>query len=177
MAQTIYSTIALSGKSKSTYPYTLMKDKAFNLVTSAIIKTTSVYAPYTCVVLYVSLSSANSYTVIIQYDADKLFKFSGLSKVNVNEGDIVHFDTLIGIAEHEVKFEYLTSIKRTSEFPVRVNKYTYFKQDPNPVLQLDQGIVDARRKGIQLGYVPSNKELVWTSAMLEEFNDGRGDYY
>lgn len=98
----------------------------------------SVYAYRSGVVTQIGTSFDNRYSVVVQYTAKVSLRYDNLSSVFVTEGKVIRQGQYIGIAKQFVHFEYLTSEKGNSKWPVRVGKLTYFKQNPE---QLFDGTV------------------------------------
>ena len=98
----------------------------------------SIYAYRSGVVTQIGTSFDNLYSVVIQYTAKVSLRYANLSSVLVTEGDVIRQGQYIGIAKQFVHFEYLTSEKGNSKWPVRVGKLTNFKQNPE---QLFDGTV------------------------------------
>lgn len=155
--------------------YDVITDVLYGNPTSAMIKTSMIKPPYSSVVLYVNKGMDSKYTVILQYDANTLFKFSELHSIRVKEGQTVDCNFIIGTAKGGVKFEYLTAKKYDSHSPVRVNKVTYYKQNPKTILELMLPTTDPGKLGVVFGHYDPDHQVKWTSDMLKEFKNGKGD--
>ena len=99
----------------------------------------SIYSYRSGVVTQIGTTSDNLYTIVIQYTANVSLRYANLSSVFVSEGDVIQQGQYIGIAKKFVHFEYLTAEQGTSRWPVRVDKLTYYKQNPE---QLFDGTVN-----------------------------------
>lgn len=96
------------------------------------ILTTKCYSVCTGVVLQILRNSKNTYTVSIQYDANLLLRYGNLLTADVNLGDLIHLQQLVGLCNTYVTFEVCT--KQISKVPVVVDNVVYYKQDPMPIL-------------------------------------------
>lgn len=129
----------------------------YNVHTGIDIPSENVFSLTSGVVLAVGQVNKH-YCVTIQYDVNNLLRYDNLSSVSVGAGDVVQGDTLIGIADKYVHFEYATSDQGSSRWSVRIGCCTYWKQNPHDI----QVVVPIT--AMQL----SNESYA-------EFTDGRGE--
>lgn len=69
-------------------------------------------------------------SVVIQYTAKTSLRYANMSSTCIHKGDVIRQGQMIGVAKKFVHFEYLTSEKEDSMWPVRVGSNTYFKHNP-----------------------------------------------
>lgn len=93
-----------------------------------------IYSYQSGVVTQIGKLSDMLYAIVIQYTASTSLRYANMSSVCVKQGDVIRKGQLIGIAKKFVHFEYLTKDKGTSIWPVRVGGLTYFKQNPEGLL-------------------------------------------
>lgn len=100
------------------------------------IEASEVYSPCRGVCIYSGLVD-NKLSCTVQYSSNICLRFTNLSEVSVEAGQIIYYDQLIGIADKYVHFEYLTSEKNEPNFRVFFNSnisYYMYKHDPMLVL-------------------------------------------
>ena len=78
--------------------------------------------------------SEDIYAVTVQYDSRISLRYLHLKSVCVYIGDILYPNMKIGTADQYVHFEYVSVSKDNSIWPVRIGTMTYYKQDPELVL-------------------------------------------
>lgn len=98
---------------------------------------TNVYSFCCGVVVKVGTEDSVYQDVSVQYNSTTLVRYKHLKSVAVEEGQPILPDVLIGVADKFVHFEYCTTQKISSVFAVRVDKITYYKQDPTPIVNSD----------------------------------------
>lgn len=86
------------------------------------------------VVIEIFTDTDTTYSVVIQYDKDNVFRYSNIQEVDVNLGDIVYAGQHVGQCDGYCHFEYATSQIGNSTQELYVNTEVYYKQDPNVVL-------------------------------------------
>lgn len=80
------------------------------------------------------IKSLKYFLVTIQYSVDTILRYDHLKEAIVQVGDIVNSNSVIGIADRFVHFEYISTERLNSIWPVRIGKVTYFKQNPEGIL-------------------------------------------
>lgn len=98
------------------------------------------------VVIQVGEDEDGTYSVTIQYDVVNSLRYMHIKKVNVSEGDIISIGDEVGTYNRYFHFEYVSTNKGDSIWYVRVGTITYYKHNPELVLNgeilLDNGIED-----------------------------------
>lgn len=109
--------------------------------TGVDIEGTNIYCPCKGVCIFNGLIE-NKPSCTVQYSNNICLRFTHLKEVNVNEGQLVEYDSIIGIADKYVHFEYLTSENTYPHFRVffnAQNSYFMYKHDPMLVLSGNTG--------------------------------------
>ena len=81
------------------------------------------------VVLYVGYTTAEKYSVIVQYNAKISFRYSMILRPLVSVRDVVAANQKLGTTEKFCHMEYLTD--EPNEYPVYVAGITLYKHDPS----------------------------------------------
>lgn len=97
-----------------------------------------IYSYQSGVVTQIGTMDNDLHSIVIQYTASTSLRYANMSSLCVHQGDIIRQGQIIGVAKKFVHFEYLTKDKGTSKWPVRVGSITYFKQ--NPELLIDGAV-------------------------------------
>ena len=93
----------------------------------------SVYALCDGTVMYVGTDPDRKHkVVVIQYDANSVFRYCNLSSVAVTAGTEVVIGQLVGTADHFVHFEALQLDPPEMQFRVDIYNRNYYKIDPTP---------------------------------------------
>ncbi len=101
--------------------------------TGVDIECSNVYSGFPGTVILVNRPDGKTYTAIVQYNAENAFAYCNLQSVNVEEGQQVDTDDLIGTCSKFVHVEYLTK-SNTTRFKVLVAKQTFYRNDPINIL-------------------------------------------
>lgn len=104
------------------------------------------------------------YAVTVQYDSNIALRYLHLKTVSVRAGQAVQAGFNIGTADKYVHFEYVTKIKDSSMWSVRIGTETYYKQNPD-------GMVKQASMGNETDYSNINP----SKEMLDEFSNGKGE--
>ena len=122
-----------------------------------------VYCPCYGVAIYTGLIDGLP-SCTVQYSNNICLRFTHLSEVQVNAGDLIVASQVIGLADEYVHFEYLTSEATTPAFRVFFNasqtSYYLYKHDPMLVLL----------GNVQFDNTP--KETEYVSEMQALYEDG-----
>lgn len=87
-------------------------------------------------VIYIGQDPDDStYSVNIQVNLNEIIRYSHLETYSVSPYTKVSLKEKIGTARDYLIFEYCTSYQGESEFPVRINRGTYWKQDPSDIAE------------------------------------------
>ena len=86
-------------------------------------------------VMYVGQEPDGTFTISIACNSNEMFRYSNVIQLFVGSSDIVTSGTKLGVVDKYVHFEYISRWQGESRFPVRVNQYLYFKQDPHDILE------------------------------------------
>ena len=86
-------------------------------------------------VVFIGHTENNGRNVTVKCNNNEILRYSNLKDVSINEGDTLRVGDRIGTPNRYVHFEYATSWKGDSIFPVRVNEMKYFKQNPEDILE------------------------------------------
>ena len=99
------------------------------------ILTGSVHAAVPGVVLQVTQEMDNTWAVSVQYDVNQILRYCNLQDVDVDVGQVVRYEHVIGNCKEILHFEYATLRPSTiPEWNVKLGICTYYKQDPIGVL-------------------------------------------
>lgn len=107
--------------------------KKYKYHTGIDITASHVYSYASGVVISIG-SSEDLYAVTVQYDSRISLRYLHLKSVCVSIGDILYPNMKIGTADQYVHFEYVSVSKDNSIWPVRIGTMTYYKHDPELVL-------------------------------------------
>lgn len=86
-------------------------------------------------VVYIGYEPDGTFTVNVKSNSGEILRYGNLRKVNIRTGQYAKEGESIGNVKEYVHFEYCTRWQGTSIFPVRVNSYCYYKQDPVDILE------------------------------------------
>lgn len=84
-------------------------------------------------VVFVGHTQDNGYNVTVKCSNNEVVRYSHLDSVDVIPTQELKNDK-IGTANKYVHFEYATSWRGNSVFPIRVGELRYYKQDPSDLL-------------------------------------------
>lgn len=140
------------------------------------IQGTTVHSCSDGVVTYIGTDIDSRYTVCVQYSTDKTFKYSNLKTISVSVGMCIVSGSLIGYTDKYVHFEYLTSVRGASLWPVRIGSLTHYKQNPTPVLTGEIRLNANNWSAIKSVTVHYDTDYDLTAPMVDEFmSDNRGE--
>lgn len=117
-------------------------------------------------------TDGSTYTVNIKVNNNEIIRYCNIVKLGdkiipshyVQEGD------LVGIPDKYLTFEYVTRWKGTSLFPVHINKLTYYKQNPQDII--DGSYVIPPIVTLQYGADADTQKVEYTEEQKEEFTGG-----
>ena len=101
--------------------------------TGVDIECSEVYSGFPGTVILVNKPDCKTYTAIVQYNAENAFAYCNLQSVNVEEGQQVDTDDLIGTCSKFAHVEYLTK-SNPNKFRVLLTKQVFYKHDPINIL-------------------------------------------
>lgn len=86
-------------------------------------------------IVYVGQEIDGTYTVNVKCNDNEIFRYGNITTLRVGSATDVGPGTLLGGVNKSVHFEYATRWQGNSQFPIRVNSYLYFKQDPKDIVE------------------------------------------
>lgn len=86
-------------------------------------------------IVYVGQEIDGTYTVNVKCNDNEIFRYGNITTLRVGSATDVGPGTLLGGVKRFVHFEYATRWQGDSTFPIRVNSYLYFKQDPVDIVE------------------------------------------
>lgn len=127
------------------------------------------------VVIYVGQAANKTYTVIVQYDREICVSYSNLISVYIESGQMIKQGELLGECEQFVHFEYITTYKDSSIFPVRVGTQTYYKHDPQCIIDGSVLLSGSGLENVKIIGDATKLPIINMSPMMnEEFANSRG---
>lgn len=108
------------------------QDYNVKIHTGVDVSASDVYSVCTGLVLFVGTDPDNPQhkVVIVQYDANLVFRYCNLSSVSAEVGTEVDIGQLVGTADHFVHFEAMCFFPPKTELRVNIYNRTYYKIDP-----------------------------------------------
>ena len=140
------------------------------------IECSEVYTICDGVIIQCGQSNNKTFSCIIQYSSKQCIKYSNLNRLYVDAGQTVESGQYIGTCKQYVHFEYLVTAQSNPVFPVRVGTQTYFKVDPQCIV--DGSIVLSGSGLKNVTYIDRNSNIMnvdITDSMNSEFTGNRGD--
>lgn len=111
--------------------------------------------------------NSSTYDVNVKCNNDEVLRYCNLKKLNVQTAEYIDAGTLIGHAKDYLHFEYCTLWATNKIFPVRVNQYCYYKQDPSSIL--DGTYLPKKETSLTYDMITYKSQPTYTS--LEECNE------
>lgn len=137
------------------------------------ISASNVYSVCPGRVISVRWSFESKWTVTVLVNSNQIVRYCNLQDGKVREGQMIDFRTYIGEASSFVRFEYCTSDKGNSMWPVRIKSLTMYKQDPLGLLtgdiKLSVSLNNVHKARGDEPMIPLDKHT------LAEFIGNRGD--
>ena len=128
-------------------------------VNSAVIECTNVFNVAEGEIVYVG-SEGEHGVVNVKCNPSEILRYGNLKELTCNKGYNASIGAQLGVADRTLTFEYCTLWKGESNYAVRVNNITYYKQDPTEVLE---GTYTIRKDGAQQeGYVINRNRVSFT---------------
>lgn len=124
------STLTLKTQTEVTRLWMDIADEGLH--TGVDIACTEVYTAIPGTVLQINKN--DSYSVLVQYDANHLINYCHLTSVCVHPGQMLSAAIKLGDVDKYAHIEYWVRHK-TSQFPIGFGSETYYKVDPFPLLQ------------------------------------------
>ena len=111
------------------------------------------------------------YTVNIKSNNNEVLRYGHLRYVSVNTGSYIKEGQRVGFSDEYLHLEYATTWKGSSLFPVRINDLTYYKQDPQDILDGGYTI----EPEVALDYAPTSTltQVTYTEDQKSEFTGGK----
>lgn len=109
-----------------------------------------VYSVCYGVVIELGMHDDGYYYVTVQYDKNKCVRYMHLKSESVLLGGVVAKEDEIGEANKYVHFEYMTVDKGSSIWGVRIDRRTYYKQNPTTIATY--GLGDSAGMDLQNAY-------------------------
>lgn len=95
----------------------------------------------------VFIGAENGRAIInVKCNPSEILRYGNIKELNCAKGYYADIGAKLGVADSYVEFEYCTLWRGNSNYPVRVNDKTYYKQDPTEVLN---GLYTVRKDGAQ----------------------------
>lgn len=117
------------------------------------------------------------YIVCVQIDANNCIRYGNIKSLSVKAGQLIYYDDEIGEADEFVHFEHCTLERNGSNYPVRVNDITYYKQNPEKALFTDylSDLVGYSKSGLTVVDKDTPAEHIELDKFqLDEFTGNRG---
>jgi len=86
-------------------------------------------------IVYVGQDTTGRYSVSVKVNHNEVLRYTHLKNCQFEAGHEIFPNVKLGDADKYVRFEYCTSWKGASLFPVHINNYTFYKQDPTDILE------------------------------------------
>ena len=113
--------------------------------------------------------------VNVKCNPSEILRYGNLVELNCKKTYNAEIGAKLGIADEYVIFEYCTLWQGTSVYPVRVNGWTYYKQDPSDVLN---GTYVLRKDGAQeQGYVSLHNRTTFNDEQKKYFGENIYDKF
>ena len=129
------------------------------------------------VVIQLGQATNKTYAITVQYSTNQCVRYSNLSSVDVSAGQIVEKGQLLGQCKEFVHFEYLTTYIDSSQiFTVRIGTQTYYKHDPQCIIDGSILLSGSGLKNITIINDSDKVNIIHiTGDMDKEFTGNRGD--
>lgn len=152
--------------------HTLYKKHGYH--TGMDIKSSDVFSFASGVVIAIGKDNG-SYAVTVQYDCKISLRYMHLKAICISLGAVLYRGDKIGTADKHVHFEYITTDKEESIWPVRIGTMTYYKH--NPELILSGSVRLNANDWSEVTIAPDGyEEVPLTESMKLEFDcDSRGE--
>lgn len=119
-------------------------------------------------IVYIGVENGRA-VVNVKCNPSEVLRYGNLKELNCELNSFADIGAQLGVADGYVEFEYCTAWKGQSNYPVRINKWTYYKQNPSDVLD---GSYTVRRDGAQIqGYVLNRDRVRFTDEMKAIFGE------
>lgn len=107
--------------------------------------------------------------VNVKCNPSEVLRYGNLKELTCEKSYFANIGAQLGVADDYVIFEYCTLWKGQSNFPVRINNWTYYKQDPTDILE---GRYTVRRDGAQeVGFVNNRDRIRFTEDQKKLFGE------
>ena len=123
-------------------------------------------------IVYIGTSEGRAF-VNVKCNPSEVLRYGNLKELNCAQSYYATVGAQLGTADDYVIFEYCTRWQGESNYPVRINGYTFFKQDPTDVLE---GTYTLRRDGAQEeGYVLPRNRVRFNEEQKAVFGENKLD--
>ena len=154
----------LTGDSNST----IQNTDTVSTINSAVIECTEVFNVAAGEIVYVGAEGEHA-VVNVKCNPSEILRYGNLKELTCNKGYNASIGAQLGVADKTLTFEYCTLWKGESNYAVRVNNITYYKQDPTEILNGDYTL---REDGAQeQGYVLNRNRVSFTDEQKALFGD------
>lgn len=127
---------------------------------SARLKCENVYNVAHGQIVYIGAENGRAF-VNVKCNPSEVLRYGNLKELTCDKGYYADVGAQLGVADGEVIFEYCTLWQGESNFPVRINNWTYYKQNPSDVLS---GAYTVRKDGAQEhGYILNRDRVRFTT--------------
>lgn len=144
-------------------------------ILSARVLCDNVYNLFHGQIVYIGASNGRA-VVNVKCNPSEVLRYGNLKELTCAKSYYAEKGAQLGIADGFVIFEYCTLWKGNSVYPVRINNFTYYKQNPSDILN---GLYEVRRDGAQeQGYVVNGARLTsFTDEQKALFGDNIYDKF
>lgn len=119
-------------------------------------------------IVYIGVENGRA-VVNVKCNPSEVLRYGNLKELNCQQSYFADIGAQLGIADRYVEFEYCTLWKGKSNYPVRINSWTYYKQDPTEILE---GLYTVRRDGAQeQGFVLNRDRVRFTDEQKKIFGE------
>lgn len=136
---------------------------------SARLKCENVYNVAHGQIVYIGTENGRAF-VNVKCNPSEVLRYGNLKELTCMKGYFAEVGAQLGVADGEVIFEYCTLWKGASNYPVHINNWTYYKQDPTEILE---GLYTIRKDGAQeQGFIINRDRVRFTTdAQKAAFGD------
>lgn len=144
-------------------------------ILSARVLCDNVYNLFHGQIVYIGASNGRA-VVNVKCNPSEVLRYGNLKELTCAKSYYAEKGAQLGVADGFVIFEYCTLWKGNSVYPVRINNFTYYKQNPSDILN---GLYEVRRDGAQeQGYVVNGARITsFTDEQKALFGDNIYDKF
>lgn len=123
-------------------------------------------------VISIEKSTENGFSVNVLINDNQMIRYTHLEEISVKVRQILNYRDIIGTADKFVRFEYCTSEKGTSKWPVRTSTLVMYKQNPQGLLD---GTLKLKLAPASCDYDIHNGEVIISAEADNELSNNRGE--